>query len=266
MSSILLRCVAAVFTCLAVAGFGQGATPLPLIELRQYTLRPGQRDVLIDLFEREFVESQEAAGMQVIGTFHDLDNPDRFVWIRAFTDMTARLKGLNAFYGGPVWRAHRERANATMVDSDNVLLLHAARPGSGFMPNRGPRPPAGATATPPGMIVATIYYFDKPVDPGFLKFFDEVVRPQLAGAGAPVLASFVTETSPNDFPQLPVREQDHVFVSFARFPDQSAYGRHLAALAAAPGWKGPAAELQRRQTRQPDVLRLTPTPRSLLHD
>ena len=33
--------------------------------------------------------------------------------------------GESAFYGGPVWQAHRNEANATMVDSDNVLLLHA---------------------------------------------------------------------------------------------------------------------------------------------
>jgi hypothetical protein len=32
----------------------------------------------------------------------------------------------------PVWKAHREVANATMIDSDNALLLRPARPGSGF--------------------------------------------------------------------------------------------------------------------------------------
>ena len=29
-----------------------------VFELRQYTLRPGQRDRLVELFEREFVEPQ----------------------------------------------------------------------------------------------------------------------------------------------------------------------------------------------------------------
>ena len=40
-------------------------TCCPVVELRQYTLHPGQRDVLIDLFDREFVESQEALGMKI---------------------------------------------------------------------------------------------------------------------------------------------------------------------------------------------------------
>jgi len=50
-----------------------------VIELRDYLLHPGRRDALVALFEREFVETQAAEGMRVIGTFTDLDRPDRFV-------------------------------------------------------------------------------------------------------------------------------------------------------------------------------------------
>jgi hypothetical protein len=62
----------------------------PVVELRQYTLHPGRRDVLIDLFDREFVETQEAARMAVLGQFRDLDDSDRFVWLRGFDDMRRR--------------------------------------------------------------------------------------------------------------------------------------------------------------------------------
>jgi hypothetical protein len=103
-----------------------------IVELRQYTLKPGQRDVLIDLFEREFVESQEAEGMDIIGTFRGAGDPDRFVWLRGFPDMDARARSLAAFYGGPIWKQHRDAANATMIDSDNVLLLKPASDGAGF--------------------------------------------------------------------------------------------------------------------------------------
>ena len=65
------------------------------------------RDTLIHLFDREFVESQEALGMHIIGQFRDLDNPDRFVWLRGFPDMARRAEALQAFYGGPVWKAPR---------------------------------------------------------------------------------------------------------------------------------------------------------------
>jgi NIPSNAP len=89
-----------------------------VIELRRYALHPGARDTLIELFERELVEPQEAVGMRVLGTFRDVDDPDSFVWIRGFADMAARGAGLQAFYGGSVWAEHRDAANATMIDSE----------------------------------------------------------------------------------------------------------------------------------------------------
>jgi len=45
----------------------------PVVELRQYTLHPGKRDVLIDLFDREFVEAQKEVGIKIIGQFRDFD-------------------------------------------------------------------------------------------------------------------------------------------------------------------------------------------------
>ena len=94
-----------------------------VVELRQYTLHDGTRERLIKLFEDEFIESQEALGIRVIGPFRDLEDSNRFVWLRGFPDMNERGRMLGAFYGGPVWQAHCDAANATMIDSDNVLLL-----------------------------------------------------------------------------------------------------------------------------------------------
>src|SRR5262249_27192581 len=132
--------------------------PSQVLELRQYTLHPGQRDALIDRFERELLEPQEAAGMRVIGQFRDLDAADRFVWLRGFPDLAPRAAPLEAFCGGRVGKAPRAAANATMIDSDDVLLLRPVEPGAGFV--LPPVRPAGAE--PAGelggeLIVATIY-------------------------------------------------------------------------------------------------------------
>src|SRR5205814_4066725 len=194
----------------------------PVVELRQYTLHRGKRDVLIDLFDREFVETQEALGIKVIGQFRDLDHPDRFVWLRGFRDMTSRAKALSDFYGGPVWKAHREAANATIIDSDNVLLLRPARPTSGFSLENSNRPPVGSEV-PTSLVVATIYYFADPVTPDFIKFFEHTLRPVAAGLGATISAYFVTVNSENAFPSLPVRTDENVFVWFSSFPDLSVY-------------------------------------------
>lgn len=82
---------------------------MSIVELRQYTLHPGARETLIELFEREFVTGQQSVGITVGGRFRDLDDPDRFVWLRAFPDMTRRRRSLEAFYTGPVWRSTATR-------------------------------------------------------------------------------------------------------------------------------------------------------------
>jgi hypothetical protein len=256
----------------AAQGFGmenpdaqRPQTCCPIVELRQYTLHPGKRDVLIDLFDREFVESQEVLGMKIIGQFRDLDNPNRFVWLRGFRDMPSRAQALKDFYGGPVWKAHREAANATMIDSDNVLLLDPATPTSAFSFGNKERSPVGAKEIRSELVVATIYYFDAPVDAAFVQFFEGTVKPAVIGSGATVLAFLVTEHSENTFPALPVREGENVFAWFARFDDAPAYERYLAALNQSPRWSDEIPkELARRLKREPEILRLSPTTRSLL--
>jgi len=225
-----------------------------IVELRQYMLKPGKRDVLIDLFEREFVESQEAVGMDVIGTFRDADDPDRFVWLRGFSDMESRRQSLGAFYGGPVWKAHREAANATMIDSDYVLLLRPAWSGSSFA-TEGTRAPRGATVLPDGLVVATICALEAQATEAMIGAFRDAALPQCAAMDAKLLAALVSEVSPNTFPALPVREGIHVFTWYLLFAKAASVGAIVL-----------PAELERTMSKPPETLRLLPTARSRLHD
>lgn len=240
----------------------QSSSQWPIIELRQYTLRPAARAVLIDLFEVQFVESQEELGMKIVGTFRDLDHPDRFVWIRAFGDMPSRAEALNSFYSGPVWKAHGKAAAATMIDSNDVLLLRVTRPDSGLA-LVGTRPPRGATTEPHALIVVNINLFERAVDAAFIELFERDAVPELNAAGIPVLATYVTQTAANNYPPLPVRT-DHAFVWFTRFADRADYDSRMTALRSSARWNRVAERLQSKLKSEPDVLLLQPTPRSLL--
>lgn len=236
-----------------------------VVELRQYTLYPGKRDVLINLFEREFVESQEALRMRLVGMFRDLDNSDRFVWLRGFRDMKSRKEALEGFYGGPVWRAHREEANATMADSSNVMLLRAVDPDSQFALAGLARPPMGASKHSNSLVVATIYYLTAPVDDTFIQLFKKQLMPLMSETGAQPLAYFETETAENNFPRLPVRTGENAFVWFALFPDPQAYASHLQRLERTKVWTEKwQPELSRFLKSPTEHLRLEPTARSLL--
>jgi len=226
-------------------------THRPVIELRQYTLHPGKRDVLIDIFEKNFVESQETLGMFLPGMFRDMDRPDRFVWLREFADMDARGKALPAFYYGPVWQAHRGEANPTMVDSDNVLLLKPAWSGADF-PRYLERAPVGTTGTAKGMVIASIHYFGASVPDGFVTAWSEAMPSRIAAAGGKFLSACVTEAAENNFPRLPIREGEHVFISFTLFD-----GTNAKPVALLP-------ELAQR-VKATETLRLIPTARSRIH-
>lgn len=229
-------------------------TPDNIVELRQYTLYGGRRDELIELFEREFVEPQNAAGARVLGTFRDLDDPDRFVWLRDFAGMDARAAALTTFYTGPVWRAHREAANATMLDSDNVLLLRPA-PGS-----RAPLPWSDRAV--PALVTATIHSLGSTPAAAFAAFFEQTLAPRLRELGAQPAATLVTETSPNSFPRLPVREGEPVFVWLAGWPDATALADFEARFARLSGWRDRApAEVLPTLMRKPEWLRLAPVRR-----
>lgn len=205
----------------------------PVVELRQYILKPGQRDVLMSQFEKHFVTSQQATGVHMHGEFRDVGDPDRFVWLRGFRSLPDRARDLDAFYKGPVWKEHRNAANATMVDVGNVLLLQPVD-GTSFTLARK------MAAT----MVATIYLLQSPVDAGFVRFFEDRVKPVMAAAGAPPVAELKTLKAENNFPKLAIREGENAYVSISAFGNDAEYRRHLERLAQSPDWEGVERELK----------------------
>jgi hypothetical protein len=229
-----------------------------LVELRRYRLHPGRRDELVTLFEREFIETQEAVGLQVLGQFRDLDDAERFTWLRGFAGMAERLAGLQAFYGGPHWAAHRDAANATMLDSDDVFLLRPAWPGAG-LPPRGEHPPQGAPDDAPGLLAVLLFHLEAPASAPLLAAARGPMDAALRESDARFTAWYLPAPERNDFPRLPVRENESMLVGFAMFDDEVAHAR---CLAGAP-WQRTLRALP------PEVLRvvahrLAPTARSAL--
>lgn len=240
------------------------AAQAQVLELRQYKIAEGQRDAFVTLFEREFVESQEAEGIRLVGQFRDLDDPSRFTWIRAFPDAASRAPALTRFYTGPIWRRLRNDANALLVDNDNVLLLKPAGPDLG-LPEGAVRAAPGASAPPAGLVVVNLWRLWTEPDAAFAETFARDVKPELKAAGLDVVGAYLPERSPNTFPQLPVREGEKLFVWFARAPSAEAYAKAIKAAEARPGWKAKVAPLLAEKLESPPLVRrLAPTPRSAL--
>lgn len=225
-----------------------------VVELRQYTLRPGCRDTLVELFERELTEPQEALGMRVGGVFHDRRDPDRFVWFRGFADLAARHRALTAFYSGPVWAEHRTAANATMLATDDVLLLRPTSP---------PRPVA-APAPPPadGTEWAVVTVYEHPADEELTRWFTVDAQPLLEDVLGVSVGAWRTEPTPNTVPALPVRDGANAFVWTATFADEDHYRDAWAALLADHDWRRLVAPRLTEALTAHQHLDLRPTARS----
>lgn len=224
-----------------------------VFELRQYLLHPGRRDELIDVFDHHLVETQEAAGMCVVGQYRDLDRPDHFVWIRSFPDMGRRVRALTAFYEGPVWARHGGAAAATMIDSDDVLLLRPI-----IRPDVPARPSNGASCDESALLTAVALHLDEPVGEASVTWFRAAVLAAAASSGARLVGAFAREYADNDFPRLPVRD-DHSLVALLSHPVPGSGpdgSRRLTEL----DWSADRAAP--RLAQQPEVRRLAPTRRS----
>lgn len=91
--------------------------------------------------------------------------------------------------------------------------------------------------------------------------FERAIAPAIRACGGSILGYFVTDPSKNTFPSLPIREGEPVFVWFAAVADRARLDHATSNQIDTSGTAAQAPGLKR----PPQVLRLAPTSRSLLH-
>jgi hypothetical protein len=229
-----------------------------VIELRRYTIKPGQREHFAQYFETYFPEAFQQLGALALGEFLERDNGNHFLWLRAFHDMDERAKANAAFYYGPVWKEHRSTLNALIDDSDNVLLLRPLDPQRPVMVLPAVDPitePGGAK----GIGTAVIF----PVRPGGAEQFAREAQATFAtfdAAGVREAGLLCSLDAQNNFPQLPIRTDGPFVVWLGIMENERALDKFL-----------PLENRARLQLEQSPLLRgprelviLTPTTRSRL--
>ena len=231
----------------------------PVIELRRYTLKEGQRERFTRYFESFFPEAIQQTDAIVAGAFLERDRPDVFTWIRAFRDMDHRAKANAALYYGAVWKEHRTRMNGLMIDSDNVLLLTPVSPDRGvtILPAVDPFQEIEGTQ---GVVVAHIF----PIQPGRADAFVEKADPVFAGyraTGVRDAGLLVTLDVPNNFPQLPVRTDGPFLVWLGIVRDEETLNVRFLPAANSALEALVASGLLRQA---PELVLLDPAPRSRL--
>jgi hypothetical protein len=216
----------------------------PIVELRRYRLRPGRFADFVDLFETRFIEQQEAVGARVLGSFAVEGALHSVIWLRGFKHMDGRRHALEAFYASPTWLMHRDAANASIADNDDVHLLRAIAPERGIpITGRRPAPGERRPAQRYRLIVSELRF------PEALANYHLWLRLLLRNAGVDPLASLGTLAAENNYPRLPVWQNRPV---------------HVALVAGETPLPELPLELRGMLKWAPEVLTLRPTARSLL--
>lgn len=102
-----------------------------IMEVRSYRIKPGRRAEFIQLFETRAVPALRSHGMKILGPLLDVENPNKFVWLRAFPSLDDRDRMKAAFYEGELWKNELESIAMPMIDSYDVILCETS-PGCVF--------------------------------------------------------------------------------------------------------------------------------------
>ena len=97
-----------------------------IVEVRSYRIKPGKRAEFIDLFEKRAIPALRSHGMKIIGPLLDVENPNKFVFLRSFPSLEAREQMKNDFYGGELWKNELERLAMPLLDSYDVILCETS--------------------------------------------------------------------------------------------------------------------------------------------
>jgi hypothetical protein len=97
-----------------------------IVEVRSYRIKPGRREEFIQFFETRAVPAQHTHGMKILGPLLDLENPNKFVFLRSFPSLDERDRMKDAFYEGDLWKNELEAIAMPMIDSYDVILCETS--------------------------------------------------------------------------------------------------------------------------------------------
>ncbi len=97
-----------------------------IVEVRSYRIKPGRREEFIKFFETRAVPALRAHGMKILGPLLDLENPNKFVWLRSFPSLEERDRMKHDFYEGELWKNELEADAMPMLDSYDVILCETS--------------------------------------------------------------------------------------------------------------------------------------------
>jgi hypothetical protein len=96
--------------------------PSMFFELRQYHVRPGQRDNWVKCMEEEIIPFQVKMGMVILGSFVGEEDESVYVWIRRFDSEQERKRLYDAVYQSDYWKNEIAPRVPTLIDREQIKV------------------------------------------------------------------------------------------------------------------------------------------------
>lgn len=93
-----------------------------IFELRQYRMKPGQRERWVKWMEEKIIPYQVSLGVTVLGSFIAEEDPDLYVWIRRFDSEQERQRLYVEMYESPTWINEIKPVNDDMIIREKIQV------------------------------------------------------------------------------------------------------------------------------------------------
>jgi NIPSNAP protein len=93
-----------------------------IFELRQYHIRPGQREKWVKCMEEEIIPFQVKMGMVILGSFVGEEDESVYVWIRRFESEAERKRLYDLVYQSDYWKTEIAPKVPNLIDREQIKV------------------------------------------------------------------------------------------------------------------------------------------------
>jgi hypothetical protein len=93
-----------------------------LFELRQYRMKPGQRERWVKFMDEVIIPYQISKGMVIVASFAGEEEEDLYVWIRRFDSEEERVRLYKEVYENDYWQKEVAPQVGEMIDRSRTVV------------------------------------------------------------------------------------------------------------------------------------------------
>ena len=196
---------------------GRSDDSIRVVELRNYTIHPGQLSKFVEFMNRIIIPRQDSQRGYVLNQFGLVGSDNNYVWMRGFYDMQTRSQFLNDFYGSEYWKQHQQDTNSMLANIEYIYLLRPLLIKDQTVDLNGSVSRDELKQTQ-GIAVIDFYTTNHKRNQ-LIDFFTREYLPILRQAGISDIQLWISEMAKNDF-WLPAIQDPNLLVTITRYQDE----------------------------------------------